>query len=577
MSTSWHGQTRVGQEMLPAGEPQPRPCPSTRDLSQAQQSRPHKAGQRNVPIPPSSAGPELTRVLPLLTHLIPRCLTGCWEKKRLSGTGGRILITVPLPRTLQWVRVTPLPCKDMVSRDHHTPDHSSAPHPAPAGGPGLRVVCGDRDGDRGALGGGPTGRTGGRCHTTALLGPWFPPASSAASAMAGSDARWDPTSPMCPGPCLLLWGQPPLLPAPHPNPAPVPAPIPAPGPTPSSAPSPSPIPAPRPLSLALPLRAAGQAPANLPESAGTAARAGCRPAATSGTAASLCHPAPGSHWDGPPSRARYGAQGHRHVPMDHPVLMAGHPVPAADHAAPVAPTLSPWRAGTCSAIWSLPPPAWPSPRRLAGTKNGSRFYPPKEMATAMRAAGTRTGTRTPGGLQELISRPGAPSLLVQGLGAPWHCPVCLQPPLLLSSSWSAGRAWEQLKQSPGTGPPAPRPLHPTCQCGAAHEAVLRGAAQCQAATAPHTHVTPEEIGSVLGRKSKQRAPQSWSTPRPHAPRDDSCPPARPAPHMAQPTSQPATGLPSGTATSPGPGSCHSWTHCTPGWHHWPQRRASRAG
>lgn len=52
----------------------------------------------------------------------------------------------------QWGRVTPLPCEDMVSRDHLTPDHPSAPHPAPAGGSGLRVVCRDGDEDREVLG-----------------------------------------------------------------------------------------------------------------------------------------------------------------------------------------------------------------------------------------------------------------------------------------------------------------------------------------------------------------------------------------------------------------------------------------
>lgn len=186
----------------------------------------------------------------------------------------------------------------------------------------------------------PTGRTGGRRRTTTL--PWLPPASSAASAMDGSDARQDPTSPMCPGPCLLLRGQPPLLPAPHPNPPP--------SPTPSPAPNPSPIPAPSLLRSALPLHAAEQVPMNLPASADTTARAGCQPATTSGTAASLCHPEPGSCWDGPPGRARYGASGHRHMPMDHPVLMVGHPVPVVGHAAPVAPALSPWRAGRLSAI-----------------------------------------------------------------------------------------------------------------------------------------------------------------------------------------------------------------------------------
>lgn len=41
---------------------------------------------------------------------------------------------------------------------------------------------------------------------------------------------------------------------------------------------------------------------------------------------------------------------------------------------------------------------------------------------------------------------------------------------------------------------------------------------------PHTvHVMPEEIGSTLGRKLKQGAPRSWSTPHPCAPRGTPAP------------------------------------------------------
>ena len=83
---------------------------------------------------------------------------------------------------------------------------------------------------------------------------------------------------------------------------------------------------------------------------------------------------------------------------------------------------------------------------------------------------------------------------------------------------------------------------------------------------PHTtHVTLEEIGSALGRKSKQRAPPCRSTPHPHAPRGSSCPPARLAPRLPQPTLHPAAGLPGrpgGTPRPPGPDGHRGRTHRT---------------
>ena len=133
--------------------------------------------------------------------------------------------------------------------------------------------------------------------------------------------RLGPTahSTTCLGSYLLVRGQPPLLPAPHPT----------------LHPALHPSPHPSPLRLVLPLCAAEQAAANLPQSTGTAARAGCCPTAACGTAATLCHRAPGSHRDRPPSRAGYGASGHRHVPTDHPVLMVGHSVPVVGHPVPM--------------------------------------------------------------------------------------------------------------------------------------------------------------------------------------------------------------------------------------------------
>lgn len=80
----------------------------------------------------------------------------------------------------------------------------------------------------------------------------------------------------------------------------------------------------------------------------------------------------------------------------------------------------------------------------------------------------------------------------------------------------------------------------------------------------HTaHVMPEEIGSALGRKLKQRAPRCWSTPHPRAPRGTPAP--RPS-RLPEPTSRPSAGLPGhpgGTPRLPAPDGHRGQTHWTP--------------
>lgn len=175
----------------------------------------------------------------------------------------------------------------MVSRDHSIPDSPILAPCSCQGHRGLRVVCG---GQGGAGDEAPTGRTGGR-RSHGAPGSTVPTSTVSHACrgwqrcLAGPEQRRGglcPTAPgtMCLGPFLLVWGQPPLLPAPHPtlHPAPHPA----------------------PLRSALPLCTAEQAAANLPRSSSTAAQAGCHPATAYGTAASLCRQALGSHRDRPP-------------------------------------------------------------------------------------------------------------------------------------------------------------------------------------------------------------------------------------------------------------------------------------
>lgn len=76
------------------------------------------------------------------------------------------------------------------------------------------------------------------------------------------------------------------------------------------------------------------------------------------------------------------------------------------------------------------------------------------------------------------------------------------------------------------------------------------------------HVTLEEIGSVLGRKSNQRAPRCWSTPCPHAPWGSSCLPAWQPPGCPDPPHTGPWGHPAGTPRPPGPDGPHSRTHHT---------------
>ena len=255
-----------------------------------------------VPVPPSSPGPGLTWLLPLLAHLLLGRVTGCWGAQELARRCGKDPRYGPSPRGPSAGGGQPHH-QDTVSRAHSIPN---SPHPCTLLLPGS-------PGTGGAGEELPIGRTGGTQGSTALLGPWLLPAPSHTPARASGDAQQDQPAPwqlchtapstMCHGPCLLVWGLPPLLPAPQP----------------ALHPSLHPSPHPAPLRLALPLHAAKQVAANLPRSTSTAARAGCCPATAYGAAASLCHRAPGSHQDGPPSSVGYRASGHGHVPMHHPV------------------------------------------------------------------------------------------------------------------------------------------------------------------------------------------------------------------------------------------------------------------
>lgn len=135
-------------------------------------------------------------------------------------------------------------------------------------------------------------------------------------------------------------------------------------------------------------------------------------------------------------------------------------------------------------------------------------------------------------------------------GAQSCCPVSHQPLLFLGSSTSSGgisRAQEQHghQDSPHVQDPSAvaTPSYLLAR-GCPRGRAKRCCARLPRLPRPHTaRVTPEEMGSVLGRKSKQRAPRCWSMSCAHAPRGCH---SFPAPRLPQPTSQLAVGPPGGS-------------------------------
>lgn len=275
-------------------------------------------------------------------------------------------------------------------------------------------------------------------------------------------------------------------------------------------------------------------------------------------------------------------------------------------------TLSLWRASSPDAAWTLPPPSQPSPRQPRGHQKCLWWV----LATQRDSCG-HEGCRDEDGDEGAQSQ-GCGELLCGSWGlhhsqrrrvdGAQSCPASHQPLVLLSSSPSSCGTDTAPEQhgptqvlppgwSPGAGPPrataAPSYL---LVRGCPRGRVVRCRARLPWLPQPHTaHVTPEEIGSSLGRKLKQRAPRCRSTPHPRAPWGSSGPLAQPAPRLPQPTLHPAAGLPGrpgGTPKPPGPDGRWGQTHRTPcpgmasspastvgewGWVRMGHRSASRAG
>lgn len=516
--TTRHGRARAGQEALPAGELRLQhrgSAPGTGVLSRSlSPSLPPSPDQNSPGCSPSSPASSFA-VLP-----------AAGEQRGSSGAGGRTPRYSPSPRD---------PSAGQDSHPPALPGHglqgpSLAPHvPSPSRAQGR--VWG-------------TGVLSRRCPQVYAVGDRVPRCAWACgshqqrlarlpgpSAMLSSINQPHGSSAprtMCPGRCLLVHGSPTRSPAP----------IPAPGP----APSPAAVGA---------SSACGGAGSCKPPPERRYHGTGRMPSRRRLRCSSIpLPPRPGvpPGWL-PPSRAGYRASGHRRVPTDHPVLTVGNPVPVAGRAVPVAghrvPMVGqqPWcrlvPAATSTALATVTsqapkmpvgfihPKRWPQPHGPRG-----RGHPaPRVRGAAPWAPGLhRSQWCRTGGAQS--------------------CPVSCQPLHLLSSSPGS--------RGTGTAPGAPRP-----HTGAATGMVPGHRTPPQATAAPSylpawgcpqgrgvrcraglpqlprprtAHVTPEEMGSALGRKSKRRAARCGSMLHPCAPQGSSRTPTQPCPRLPLSTS-----------------------------------------
>lgn len=364
----------------------------------------------------------------------------------------------------------------------------------------------------------------------ALLGPWFPPAPSPTPAVAGSNAQWDPTSPMAALPHRPRHHAPRALSADSGAGAP-PA-------------SPAPKPCTHPCTRSgcgrrfLCMRQNRQLQTSPRASALRRGQDAVPPLPTVQQHPSATEPQ-GPTGTGPPAEQDMGHQATGMCPWT-PCPHGGAPCPHGGPRCPCGGPRCPCGRPPCShgRPAALMPPGpchyqhCPHCGSLADTKNACGFYPPKEMATAMRAAGTRTGMRgpSPEGAGSCPPGPGAPSLQAAWsrwcLGLPGIPPAPAPPrqlPQLLEHQHSPGAVWPHAVAATRTVPRCRTPRAMATPSYLLSRGCTRGrAARCRARLPrlprPHTmRVTQEEMGSVLGRKSKQSTPRCRSMPCPHAP------------------------------------------------------------